>query len=209
MRLAVLASIVIVVAGVGYLFSLLLNIPAGFPMPPTTATRVIASLSVFGSAPALAAFAYAMRILCPTRATNLAFATSVTFAVVALANRFVQLVAVQIWPETGLPQFDLYVSNSFAQGAEMLAWGLLFGTVTVLLAKAIRVTAGPWPARLIGTAGLMSLAAGLVYVMTMVATPPAWVGGVAVAVGGLAWGIVWPASAALFISVTRSRRAFA
>lgn len=207
MRLAVLACVVIVVAGFGYLLSLLLNIPAGFPMPPTTATRVMASLSVFGSAPALAAFAYAMRVVCPTRATNIAFAISVTFAMVALANRFTQLVVVQTWPEHG--QLDLYVPNSFAQGAEMLAWGWLFAAVTALLARAVRVTAGAWPARLIGATGLMALAAALVYVVTMVATLPDWVGGIAVAVGGLAWGIVWPASAGLFISGVRSHRAFA
>ncbi len=209
MRLAVLASAVIVVAGFGYLLSLLLNVPAGFPMPPTTATRVMASLSVFGSAPALAAFAYAMRVVCPTRATNIAFAISVTFAMVALANRFTQLVVVQAWPEHGLPQLDLYVPNSFAQGAEMLAWGWLFGAVTFLLARAVRVTAGAWPSRLIGATGLMALAAALVYVVTMVSTLPDWVGGIAVAVGGLAWGIVWPASAGFFISGVRSRRAFA
>jgi len=85
MRLAVLASVVIVVAGFGYLISLLLNIPSGFPMPPTTATRVIASLSVLGSAPGLVAFAYAMSVLCRTRATNIAFVTSVTLAPLSLS----------------------------------------------------------------------------------------------------------------------------
>jgi len=29
---------------------------------------------------------------------------------------------------------------------------------------------------------------------------PDWVGGIAVGVGGLAWGVTWPLSAALFIS---------
>lgn len=208
MRLAVLASAVIVAAGVAYLVSLLLNIPAGFPMPPTAATRVMASMSVFASAPALAMLAYSQKRAHPSRATTMAFAISVIFAAVAVANRLTQLVVLEIWPERA-QQLDLYVTHSFAQGAEMLAWGWLFGAATVLLAGAVRVTAGAWPSRLLGASGLMSLAAGLVYLVAAVATLPDWVGGVAVAVGGLAWGIVWPASAALYVSILRGRRALA
>jgi hypothetical protein len=208
MRLAALASAIVVVAGAAYVVSLVLNIPAGFPMPPSAITRLIASLSVFASAPALAVFAYSLKRACPSRATNIAFAISVIFAAVAVANRLVQLVMLEIWPERG-PQLDLYVTHSFAQGAEMLAWGWLFGAVTALLARAVRVTAGAWPARLLAASGLMSLAAGLVYFVAPVVTLPDWVGGIAIAAGGLAWGAVWPLSAALFLSIVRIRRALA
>jgi hypothetical protein len=130
------------------------------------------------------------------------------FAAVAVANRLTQLFVLELWPGSG-PQLDLYVTNSFAQGAEMLAWGWLFGAVTSLMAGAVRVTAGAWPANLLLASGFMSLAAGLLYAVALVSTLPDWVGGVAVAVGGVAWAIVWPASAALFISIFRSRRALA
>jgi hypothetical protein len=197
MPLAVMASAVIVVAGAAYVVALLLNIPSGFPMPPAAATRVIASLSVFASAPALAVFAYALKRARPSRATNMAFAISLVFASVAVANRLVQLVALNVRPEHG-PQLDLYMTHSFAQGAEMLAWGWLFGAVTGLLVVAVRVTAGIWPARLLGASALMSVAAGLVYFVALVAALPDWIEGIAVALGGLAWGATWPVSAALF-----------
>ena len=206
---AELASVVIVAAGIGYLLSLLLNIPAGFPMPPHAATRVVASISVLASAPALAVFAYSMRVACSTRATNIAFALAVIFAMIAVANRLTQLFALQTLPQLGLPQLDLYVTNSFAQSAEMLAWGWLFGAVTLLLVRAVASTAGTWPARLYGAAGLMAITAGLIYAVAIVAGLPEWLGGVGVAVGGLAWGIVWPASAGLFSLMIRSRRATA
>jgi hypothetical protein len=204
MRLAMMTSGLIAAAGVGYLVSLLLNVPAGFPMPPAAATRVMASLSVLVSAPSLAVFAYSMNRAFPSRAATMAFAILVIFAAVAVANRITQVVVLELWPEHG-QQLDLYVTNSFAQAAEMLAWGWLFGAGTVLLAGAVRVAGGPLAARLLGASGLLSLAAGLVYVASLIATLPDWVGGVAVAVGGLAWGIVWPASAALFMSVGRRR----
>ncbi len=200
------ASAIVLVAGVAYLGSLLLNIPAGFPMPPSSATRVVASLSVFASAPALALFASAVRHARPSRAANAAFVIAVIFAAIASANRLVQLVALEIWPERGA-QLDLYATHSFAQGAEMLAWGWLFGAVALLLAGAVRDLAGAWPARLLAAAGLMSLGAGFVYTVALVATLPDWIGGVAVGVGGLAWGIAWPLSAALFLPAHRGRRA--
>lgn len=206
--LAVLASAIVVVAGAAYLVSLLLNIPAGFPMPPTPATRLIASLSVFASAPALTLFAYSLKRARPSRATNAAFAISVIFASVAVANRLVQVVVLGIWPD-GVAQLDLYVTHSLAQGAEMLAWGWLFGAVTALLAGAVRATAGAWPARLLGTSAFMSMSAGLVYFLAPIAVLPDWIGGIAIAVGGLAWGIAWPLSAALFLSAVRRRRTLA
>jgi len=205
LRLAMLASAIVAVAGAAYIVSLLLNIPAGFPMPPATATRMLASLSVLASAPALALFAYSLKRARPSRATDIAFAISMLFAALAVANRLAQLVALVLWPGLG-PQLDLYVTHSFAQAAEMLAWGWLFGAVTVQLAAPVRITAGAWPARLLGASGLMSLAAGLVYLVALVVTLPDWVGGIAVAVGGLAWGIAWPLSAALSVSGLMARR---
>src|SRR4051812_24129837 len=92
MRLAVLACVLIVVAGVAYLVSLLLNIPGGFPMPPSAPTRVLASLSVLVSAPALGLLAYSMKRARPSRRTSTAFAISVLFAAVAVANRLIQVV---------------------------------------------------------------------------------------------------------------------
>jgi hypothetical protein len=137
---ASVASAVIVVAGVAYLASLLLNIPLGFPMPPAAPTRLMASLSVFASAPALAVFAWSLRRVHRSTATDVAFALSVIFAAVAVANRLVQLVALNIWPDRGW-QLDLYVTHSLAQAAEMLAWGWLFGAVFL---PRVRQTAYRW-----------------------------------------------------------------
>jgi hypothetical protein len=185
-----------------------LNIPAGFPMPPRQPTRLVAALSVLGSAPALVAFAYSMRILRPTGATTVAFALSMIFAALAVANRLIQLVALPALGKQWSLQLDVYATNALAQGAEMLAWGGLFGVVTLVLVAAIREVAGTLPARLLGVAGMMSLVAGLVYALTAVATLSDWIGGAAAGVGGLAWAIVWPASAACFIANTRSRRSW-
>lgn len=207
-RVATVASAAVVAGGAAYLLSLLLNIPGGFPMPPSAATRVVASLSVFASAPALAVFAWAMKVMRPSTRTNASFAIALAFAAVAVANRVGQLLVLGLAPDHA-QQLDLYVTNSFMQVAEMVAWGWLFGAASLLVSGAVRYVASAWPARLLAASGVMSLAAGLVYFAALVATLPDWIGGIAVAIGGLAWGIVWPLSAALFMSAGRSRLGFA
>ncbi|HZQ49153.1 MAG TPA: hypothetical protein VFB69_02485 [Candidatus Dormibacteraeota bacterium] len=204
MRVAKLASGVIVAAGIVYVLALLFNIPGGFAMPPTAATRLVASLSVFASAPALTVFAYAVRQAQPSNRTRVAFAIAAVFATVAVANRIAQLLVIGLSPD-GAQQLDLYVTHSYAQGVEMLAWGILFGTVTALLTPSVRTWAGGWPARWLGASAVLSVVAGLAYSLALVATLPDWIGGIAVAFGGLAWGVTWPVSSALFLLSGRPR----
>jgi len=100
---------------------------------------------------------------------------------------------------SGNTPVDLYAPYSLAQGAEMLAWGLLFGAAALLGSRLLSTADRErWAARLLAGAGILSIVAWLTYLAAQLIALPAWVGGVAVGIGGLAWAVLWPLSTLLF-----------
>jgi hypothetical protein len=204
-RLAMRASLVVAGAGLLYLVGLALNIPAGFPMPPTSATRIAASLSVLASASAFVVVVGCLASLRRTAGANWALAAALGFAVIAITNRVIQLIVLPVLPDRAGGNLDLYANYSVAQSVEMLAWGWLFGSTCLLASRLVRrVTSESLPATLLVVSGALSLSAGLAYVIAAVipGVPP-WIGGAGMAAGAVAWGLTWPLAALVFATGLR------
>jgi hypothetical protein len=196
-RLLMRALLVIAGGGFVYLVGLALNIPGGFPMPPTSTTRIVASLSVLATASAFVVVVGELRSLRHTAAANWALRAALGFALLAISNRVIQLVVLPVLPDRAGGNLDLYANYSAAQSVEMLAWGWLFGSTCLLASRLLhRVTPESLPATLLAVSGALSLSAGLAYVIAAV-TPgvPPWIGGAGMVAGAVAWGLTWPLAA--------------
>jgi len=186
-----------------YVAALLLNGLAGMPMPPVVATRVVASLSVLGGAPALVWFVTLIASRRSSRhpaAARVAVTAVALFAIVAVTNRVLQLaIATQL-----VSGPDLYVAPSPANFAEMFAWDFCLGVVAIALSLLLTETAESSSRRTFVFAGLLLMGGELTFLLSV-----ASLGGLPIALVGMAfsvaaWVIVLPV--AVFWTTLAARR---
>ena len=146
--------------GIGlYVGALAPEIVAGMPMPPLMLTRVLASVSVFVAAPALAVLVISIAELGLRRhrpAAVVAIAAIVLCALLAVANRIVQLEIVVMGSPA--PALDLYAAGSLANFVEMFAWDFCLGLAAALAALAIHGAYGVrWMRNWLAVTGALAL----------------------------------------------------
>lgn len=166
-------------ANVIYVAALLPEALSGWPMPPIVFTRLVASLSVFLGAPAIAVLLVSVAVRRRQAASLVTTAAASMFALIAVANRIVQIVVLAT-PARIVPRaLDLYVPGSVANFAEMSAWDFCLGVACMSAALAVPAEA-KWLRRFLAMTGLLALAGQLCYLAGLFG-----VGGAAVGLAGM------------------------
>lgn len=132
-------------------------------MPPIVFTRLVASLSVFLGAPAVAVLLVSVSVRRRQAASLVAVGAASLFALIAVANRIVQIGVLATPPGTVPRALDLYVPGSVANVAEISAWDLCLGVACIAAALAVAAEA-KWLRRFLAMTGLLALAGQLCYV---------------------------------------------